>query len=259
LVVKDTEAREDAVATGGRGAVIKEQVVFVEKERKVKRGKEDAVVKDKVTEVKTTSRVAERIEELKGQVEETQQENFKNLLRRRIASMASAVGIIRVGDSTQASSLYRKLKIEDGVFACQAALRKGYVKGGGLCLKEIAETLDENDIIRQALLAPYNQIQASVDGGMEIGENIIDPAEVPYYAVEHATGVVANLATVEIITPEMEDPIHGEGEYAIARALQEMVISDKRHKGLITANEEEMERDRMKGMTAWEMDILDNG
>lgn len=259
LVVKDVEAKEDAIATGGRGSVIKEQEIKVEKKKTVKRGQEEEeiIVEDK--EVKVTSRVAERIEVLKAQLVETQQENFKKLLERRIASMASAVGIIRVGDSTQASSLYRKLKIEDGVFACKAALRKGYVKGGGLCLKEIAETLSDDDILKQALLAPYNQIQSSVDGGLDIGEDIIDPAEVPYYAVEHATQVVANLATVEIITPEIEDPIHGEGEFAIARALQEMVITDKRHKGMINENEEEAERDRMKGLSVWEMDTLDNG
>lgn len=259
LVVKDTEAREDAVATGGRGAVVKEQMIEVKQVKKVRRGKEEVDKPESVMEMKTTSRVAERIEILKGQLEETQQENFKKLLERRIASMASAVGIIRVGDSTQASSLYQKLKIEDAVFASKAALRSGYVKGGGLCLKEIAEKLPEDDILRSALLAPYNQLQASMDGGMEIGEDIIDPAEVPYYAVEHAAGVVANLATVEIITPEVEDPIHGEGEFAIAKALTELVINDRIHKGQLTENEREMERDRMNGLTAWEMATLDNG
>jgi chaperonin GroEL len=230
LVVKDTENKEDATAIGGIG------------EKKVEG---------------EVSKVQERIEDLKGQLAETKQDQFKKLLERRIASMASAGGVIRVGDSTEASALYLKLKIEDGVYACKAALRGGYVRGGGICLKEIASKMKDDDILKQALLAPYEQIQSSVDGGIEIGPDIIDPAEGIYYAVEHATGVVANLATVEIITPEMPDPIHGEGEFAIASALNEMVINEKIKAGRMKENEVEMERDRLKGLTEDEHEMFD--
>lgn len=244
MVVKDTEAKEDAVITGGAGTA--EELV-----------KSDG---DSVEGVKVSA-VSERIEMLKKQVDETQQEQFKMLLRRRIASMASAVGVIRVGDSTQASALYQKLKIEDGVYACKAALRGGYVKGGGLCLKEIVEELDlpDDDILKAALLHPYDLIQGSVEGGLEITEEVIDPAEAVYYAVEHAVGVVASLATVEIITPELEQMEPGEGELSVARAIGEMAIAMKQHFGLIQQNEVEMERDRMKGMSVDEMVSLDNG
>lgn len=238
LVVKDTEAKEDAVATGGRGTLDL---------LNTKDGQEPVVL----------SPVKDRIEMLKKQITETPQENFKKLLERRVASMASAVGIIRVGDSTQASALYRKLKIEDAVYACKAALRGGYVKGAGLCLKEIATTLPENDIIIGALLEPNKRI---VDSGVtEIGDEVIDPAEVIYYAVEHAVGVVSNLVTVDIITNEIEDPIPGDAETNIARAILEMVILEKKKAGLLKENEDERMRDEMGGLTTPEILALDNG
>ncbi|MBX4216216.1 hypothetical protein KW797_04705 [Candidatus Parcubacteria bacterium] len=182
MVVKDTEAREDAIVTGGAGT----------------RPRMDGSHHQGDGEMPVATAVSERIEILKGQLQETREEQFKKLLERRIASMSSAVGIIRVGDSTQASALYRKLKIEDAVSACKAALRGGYVKGGGLCLKEIVEELDlpEDDLLKSALMHPYELIQGSVEGGIEITEDIIDPAESIYCAVEHAVGVVASLATV---------------------------------------------------------------
>jgi chaperonin GroEL len=248
LVVKDVEAKEDAIATGGGGT--REEVMP---------DVTDDVDGTKVLKEKQSSKIAERIEMLKGQLVETQQEQYKKLLERRIASMASAVGVIRVGDSTQASALYLKLKVEDAVFACKAALRGGYVKGGGLCLKEIAETLPENDLMKPALLAPYEQIQSSVDGGIDISDDIIDPAEVIYYAIEHAVGVVANLITVDVITQEMEDPLMGEGEYAIAKAMNELVISDKIHKGQLKESEVEAERDKLNGLTTDEYLSMDNG
>lgn len=241
LIVKGTESREEAVATGGKGS---QGIGTVEKTQ---------------DGFKTNTPVQERIETLKAQLKETQQEQFKKLLERRIASMGSAVGVIRVGDSTQASSLYRKLKIEDAVYACKAALRGGYVRGGGLCLKEIAESLPEDDILKSALLAPYEQIQSSVEGGVEIGSDIIDPAEAIYYAVEHATSVVAALATVEAMTVEKEENMIGDGEFAISRALNELVINDKIYKGQMGENEREQERDRMGGLTVEEKISLDNG
>jgi hypothetical protein len=116
-----------------------------------------------------------------------------------------------------------------------------------------------DDILAPALLEPYNQIQSSVDGGLTIPSEIIDPMEVVYYAVEHAVGVVATLLTVDIITPEDEDPVPGDGEFAMARAINELVISNKLHYGQIKENEEAMWRDSLNGMTPDEAQSLDNG
>lgn len=242
MIVKDTDAREDAVITGGAGT--REVVDGVDAEHQ-----------------KMTTPVAERIEMLKGQLVETRDDTHKKLLERRIASMASSVGVIRVGDTTQASALYRKMKIEDAVYACKAALRGGYVKGGGLCLKEIVDhlKLSDDDVLKSALLEPYNLIQGSVEGGIEITDDVIDPAEGIYYAVEHAVGVIAALATVEIITPELEEISQGDATLALARNIGEMAIGLKRHFGQIQENEEEMERDRMNGLSTDEFVSLDNG
>ena len=248
LIVKDSEAKEDAIATGGAGTKVDGHPMQ----------KDDPGFKDEGEE-KPLSPIEERINTLKDQLKETRQDQFKKLLERRIGSMSSAIGIIRVGDSTDASALYRKLKIEDAVYACKAALRGGYVKGGGLALKEIAEKLPDDDILKPALIAPYEQIQASVDGGMEISEDVIDPAEAVYYEVEHATSVVANLATVEVITPEMEDPINGEGEHKIADAIHQYIITKKLEKGLIKENEVEAELEKQQGLNVDELVALDNG
>lgn len=227
LIVKDTEAREDAIMTGGKGE------------------KSEAVRK--------------RIKELEGQKENESRENFKKLLERRIASMASAVGIIRVGSPTDAETLPLKMKIEDVVYACKAALRGGYVKGGGLCLWEIAKKLPKDHILKEALSAPYNQIQENAGRVLEIGKDVIDPTEAIYYAVEHATSVVSSLITVKNLIPEYEDVQPGEGYMAIAYALNVLAVNDKIHKGQITENQREIEMDAMGGLTVQDKVDLDNG
>lgn len=247
LTVKDTETKEDAVAIGGKGTE-----KYTDTETEVVAGKK----KQKSFE---TSAIQQRIKVLKGQLEETKEPQFQMLMKRRIASMASAGGVIRVGSPTDAESLPLKLKIEDDVFACRAALKSGYVKGGGLCLKEIADKLPEGHILKDALQAPYNQIQKNAGGTLDIGKDIIDPTDAVYYAVEHATSVVASLITVGNLIVEEPENEAGEGEKEIAKAIKEYTMLIKREKGLMSENEKLAESDANGGMTMEEITSLDNG
>lgn len=226
LVVKDNETREDAVALGGKGF----------------QNREINVSGDKMP---VLNAVEQRIGELKGQVEETRIESQKNLLKRRIAGISSAVGVIRVSYETDAETYYWKKKIEDAVYACKAALEEGYVRGGGLCLKEIAEELPEDNLLRPALIAPYDQIQENAQG-LEIAPDIFDPTKAIRCAVFHAVSVAANLATVKVIIPEEQERTPAEGYKDIADAISLYAHYWAREKGIIKENELEIAKDNMQ-------------
>jgi len=188
VIVKDVEAREDAIAIGGKG------------------NKGEAVAK--------------RIEDLRVAIEETKVASHKKLIERRIASLASAIAVVRVGSVSDAETKYLKLKVEDAVYACKGALEEGYVKGGGLCLKEIAESLPAN-ILTDMLVSPHNQIKenAGVET-LEVDSTIIDNAKAVRLAVEHAVSVAAHLITTKIIVVEIADESPADGYHAIADALE---------------------------------------
>ncbi len=226
LVVKDEENREDAIALGGRGCV-------------------EAEVAINELEAKVTSPVSDRIAVLKSQIIEERIESHKKLLERRIASLASAVGVIRVGASTSSEALPLKLKIEDAQYACKAAMEEGYVKGGGLCLKEIADEMPDS-IVSASLRAPYEQIQSNNEGPLEIGDEIIDPTKVVRLAVKHAIEVAANLITVKILIPEIEEQAPAEGYYAIATALNRGNALVAKKEGIMKENLDEMNKDLMQ-------------
>lgn len=227
IVIKDSEAKEDGTVIKGGGA----------HEEMVKVGNKD---------LPTVSAVSQRIAMLKEQIAETKVEIHKKMLERRIASMGSAVGIIRVGSSSDADAGYLKLKIEDAVYACKAALEEGHVRGGGLCLKEIAEGMPEDSLLVPALKAPYEQIQENADGKFEIGDDILDPAKVVRLAVEHAVSVAAQLITTKIMVPE-EDPRRAEhGSELIAKAILAYVKIIAREKGLYRENQDEMDIDNLR-------------
>ena len=228
LIVKDADIREDAIALGGKGT---------------QNIRESQLVGKKVM-LSGESMVEQRIKTLKEQLEATREEGQKNLLRRRIAGLASAVGVIRVSCDSEAETYYWKKKIEDAVYACKAALEEGYVKGGGLALKEIAETLPEDNLLRPALLAPYEQIQENSEG-IEIGADIIDPTKAIRCAVEHAVSVAANLATVKVIIPEEREKSPAEGYEEIAKAIRLYTLMIAKEKAIDMENIEEVERDTM--------------
>lgn len=226
LIVKDVENREDAIAIGGKGTFESRQKVA-----------------DK--EYKVVSAVAERIKILKEQIIEERMDSHKKLLERRIASLASAVGVIKVGASTTAESLPLKMKIEDSQYACKSALEEGYVKGGGLCLKEIAEEMPES-LLTNALKAPYEQIQANNEEPFEVSEDVIDPTKVVRLSVEHAISVAANLITCKILIPEIEERPAYDGYKAIADSIMTYVKFWARKEGLIKENETEMGKDLLR-------------
>lgn len=240
LTVKDAETREDAVLLGGKGTESQSYTTYDKENR--------------ATQYESTP-VKERISVLKGQLEETNDHGLQMLMKRRIASMASAGGVIRVGAATDAESLPLKLKVEDVVFACKAALKSGYVKGGGLCLKEIAETMPDDSVLKESLLAPYNQIQENAGGNLEIGEDVIDPADAVYYAVEHATSVVASLIQVKNLIAEEPELQVGEAEMKMADAFKQLTYFWARKEGLLQESEKEAMLDSMNRLSPaeWEM------
>lgn len=238
IVVKDTDTRDDAIALGGGGSMDKDSDVA---------GKP----------IKVEAPVKARMRVLEDQIKETKEESHKNLLRRRIAGLGSAVGVVRVGSPSDSETYYLKKKIEDAVYACKAALEEGYVKGGGLCLKEIAETLPDDNLLKNALLQPYKQIQENAGGNLEIGENVIDPAKAIRLAVRHAVSVVAHLITVGVMIPEEREKSPAEGYEAIAEALNLSTAYYARWRGIIKENDEEITKDTMADHDAKLRQILD--
>lgn len=238
LVVKDTEAREDAMAIGGGGTKPRPtltQGVFV------------------------SPLIEERIEVLKKQIEETRIDSHKKLLERRIASLASSIGVIRVGASSDIEALYKKHKIEDAVYASKAALEEGYLPGGGVALLEIAKEIEKDDasnLLIPALKAPYYQIQENAEQEIEIPQNVIDPSKAIRLAVKHAISVTGTLATVKAIIPELREKSPGEGYKDIADAILAGVKFWARQQGLIKENEIEAEKDLLR--TYEEQELVDS-
>ncbi len=130
--------------------------------------------------------VARRIEDLKLRLKEEKVKLVKARLEQRIASLASAVGIIKVASPSEGETELIRLKTKNAVKSCQSAVAEGAVRGGGLALKEISDELPDGNILKDALKVLYEAIQRNAGGKLEIPENLYDSTKVIRTAIEQA-------------------------------------------------------------------------
>jgi len=154
---------------------------------------------------------------------------FFNVLMRRKKRLSSGIGILRVGGATEAEIRERKDRVDDALYATQAAIQEGIVPGGGSLLARAAHSFLEEDaelgigdrILYDAAKEPLRQIAQNCgavpevilekifekpvnygyNGSMNticdlIEQGIVDPAKVTRLALANASSVAINLLSI---------------------------------------------------------------
>lgn len=238
------------IATLTGGSVISEEVGLELKNatidmlgraRQVKITKENTTIVDGAGE---SSKIKERITQIRAQIASTTSEYDKEKLQERLAKLAGGVAVIKVGAATETEMKDKKLRIEDALNATRAAVEEGVVAGGGTIFINIIPAVEavkdsvEGDektgvqIVAKALEAPIRQITANagLDGSVILeqvrksGKNgygfdaykedycdmvtagIIDPAKVTRSALENAESVASMVLTTESLVADKPEP-----------------------------------------------------
>ncbi len=242
-----------AILTGGQ--VISEEVGLDLKEatiemlgtaRQIKVQKENTIIIDGAGD---QNAIADRVSQIKMQIEETTSDFDREKLQERLAKLAGGVAVIKVGAATETEMKEKKLRVEDALAATRAAVEEGIIAGGGTVFADaiddvakLIETLEGDEktgatIVLKALEAPVRQIafNAGLEGSVIIdkvkespkgvgfnalkGEyvnmieaGIVDPAKVSRSALQNAASVAAMVLTTESVVadkPEKEAPAAG--------------------------------------------------
>jgi len=189
--------------------------------------------------------ITARIEQIRGQIEETKSDYDREKLQERLAKLAGGVAVINVGAATEVEMKAKKALVEDALHATRAAVEEGVVAGGGVALVRCLPGLDKLElggdeqigvsIVKKALEMPIRMLTANagVDGSIvfekikagkgNFGFNcesmdyvdmfeagIIDPTKVTRAALQNAASVAGLMITTECaITelPEKEKPM----------------------------------------------------
>ena len=136
-----------AVVTGGQvinpdaGLLLREVGIEVlGSARRVVVSKDDTII---VEGGGSEDAVADRIKQLRAEIEKSDSEWDREKLQERLAKLAGGVAVIKVGAATETALKERKESVEDAVAAAKAAVEEGIVAGGGSALIQAAQGAEE--------------------------------------------------------------------------------------------------------------------
>ena len=168
------KAQLEDIATLTGGTVISSDLGLDLKDTKIEqlgRAGKVTVTKDNTTIVDgagSKDAIAERVNIIKKQIDDTTSDFDREKLQERLAKLAGGVAVVKVGAATETELKERKYRIEDALNATRAAVEEGYVAGGGTALVDVipavAALKEEGDvqtginIVLRALEEPVRQI-----------------------------------------------------------------------------------------------------
>lgn len=138
-----------------------------------------------------TDRVAKLKEELKGEPSKFMQK----ALQQRIAQLKNGFALLKIGSTSDTDRKYKFDKAEDAVNAVRSALQEGTVPGAGLAMKQIAEEMPDDALLKQPLMAPWQQIMDNAGEEFEIEPWVRNSVKVERVALANACRIAADLIT----------------------------------------------------------------
>ena len=185
--------------------------------------------------------IADRVNQIKAQIEITKSSYDKEKLQERLAKLAGGVAVLYIGAPSEVEMKEKKDRVDDALSATRAAVAEGIVPGGGVAYIRSIKALDnlkgENDdettgieIVRRAIEEPLRQIVANAglegavivqqvkDAEGDYGYNartgnfehllatgVIDPAKVARVALENAASIAGMFLTTECVIAEKKE------------------------------------------------------
>lgn len=155
--------------------------------------------------------IANRVAQIKGELEHTDSEFDREKLQERLAKLSGGVAVIKVGAATESELKEIKHRVEDALQATRAAVEEGIVAGGGVAFMDAIPALDgivvEDpeeqigiDIIKKALTAPVATIakNAGFEGAVVVDKVASLPAG---EGLNSANGEWGNMIAMGVLDP----------------------------------------------------------
>ena len=207
--------------------------------KQVKVQKENTIIVDGMGD---KQQIADRVGQLKAQINEEKSDFDREKLQERLAKIAGGVAVIEVGAATEIEMKDKKLRIEDALSATKAAVEEGIVAGGGTTYIDIipevskfVDTLEGDEklgasIVLKALEEPAKQIARNA--GLEpaviveevkkadkgVGFNarsekyedmkkagVVDPTKVTRSALQNAESIASMILTTESLVADKKE------------------------------------------------------
>ena len=166
------------------------------------------VSKDNTTIVNgagTADNIADRVSQIKGQVENSKSDYEKEKMQERLAKLSGGIAVLYIGASSEVELREKKDRVDDSLQATKAAVEEGIVEGGGIALLRTISSLREFvtnnnlsdlekegvNVIIDSLTSPTTQILSNAG---QDSEQVIDML-MDYWTNAVTTGLGYNVQT----------------------------------------------------------------
>jgi chaperonin GroEL len=179
-----------------------------------------------ITVEKMPQEALDRVDTVKSKLQAEKNPYIKKKIEQRLAMLAGAVGIIKVGGNSAVELKEKKDRVEDAIYAVKAALKEGIVPGGGVALLDASNKVNAKGNVEttfmKAITAPYYTILENaglpktnvetkgrgidVISGKEvnmISAGVIDPVLVTKTALINASSVATTIMSTDCIISNM--------------------------------------------------------
>ena len=189
------------------------------------------------------AKIADRVTQIRTQIESTKSTYDKEKLQERLAKLAGGVAVLYIGAPSEVEMKEKKDRVDDALSATRAAVAEGIVPGGGVayirCLDSLEGFKGDNDdettgirIVKRAIEEPLRQIvnNAGLEGAVVVNEvrngkgdfgynartdkyenlfetGVIDPAKVTRVALENAASIAGMFLTTECVIVEKKEEV----------------------------------------------------
>ena len=129
------------------------------------------------------AKIADRVTQIRTQIESTKSTYDKEKLQERLAKLAGGVAVLYIGAPSEVEMKEKKDRVDDALSATRAAVAEGIVPGGGVayirCLDSLEGFKGDNDdettgirIVKRAIEEPLRQIvnNAGLEGAVVVNE-----------------------------------------------------------------------------------------
>ena len=182
--------------------------------------------------------IANRVAQIRKQMEISTSDYDKEKLAERLAKLAGGVAVLYVGAASEVEMKEKKDRVDDALAATRAAVEEGIIPGGGVAYIRAVAALEkmkgDNDdettgiqIVKRAIEEPLRQIVENAGGEGSVVVNkvkegkdafgynarddkyedllkagIIDPTKVSRVALENAASIASMFLTTECVLAE---------------------------------------------------------
>ena len=197
---------EDIAAYTGADFISEESGIAIDRIDVAQLGRCEQIIsfgKETFFKGKCEDTVAERMTLLKSYSDDVVKKSFAE---ESMAKLTGGMVVIKVGGKNFTDQNEISDRVDDCIRSCKSALQQGYVRGGGIELKDIADNIHWEDLAYPHQIICKNAEVETLDVDTKV---IIDPTKVVVNAIKNATSVVRSMLRTQVMIlaePEPEGP-----------------------------------------------------